>query len=553
MALTASMVLAASSQKIEEQVNEFITQGNFTEADRQVDSALAVTPDDYHLLTAKGNILLAQDKHAEALAIYEQALEHKDKYPDALYGAGTCALKVGENEKALDYFERGVKTKKRKSEFIYGKAIAQKELGELAEADKTIRKAIKDDDKNAALHRAFGDINYAKEVWSFAMDGFKKSLELEPNQTDLYYKIARANLMSHNFTESVKWYKDYLKINDTDIKAWKELSDICVAAKLPNEAVFCYKKLTELEPENGEFWYTLGDLYFSLRQYEDAGISLEKSVSYGFNVAESYKRLAKVYQLREEYYRADSAYTRYENEMGEPDEAEYWYDKGKVMIKIGTKDAAFFNRAVSAFDKAIALDSTVDSYWEYAGLARYYKQDYRGAIPFFIKRIEFGGENVNSLRNLAFCYLKTENYNKAAEALEKAIALKPDDAVMRKMVGKIYIFLSRENPDIVNKAIPHLKVAINSEMGALKPAEKCESVADLGYCYVALREPKNAILYLEQAYKCMPKDVDNLMNLASSYHLDNQIDLANEFYNKVLDIEPNNKAAKEGALRTKKR
>lgn len=553
LAFTVNIVYGASSNKLAEQVDEMLEAGNIVGAEAKVDSAMALSPDDHNILTSKGNVLSAKELYSEALGFYESALEHKSKHPDALYGAGWAALKTGQLEKALGYFERGVDTKKRKSDFLYGQAIAQKELGQLAEADKTIRTAISKDKKNPVLHRALGDINFAKEVWSIAISEYKETLKLDSTQTDLYYQIAKGNFFSRNFTEAVKWYKDYLKIYDSDINAWKELAAICKAANLPGESIFCYQRLVQLEPDNGEYWYTLGDLHYGVMQYDSAGAALEKAVGLEYNVAESYKRLAKVYQLRQDYNKADSAYTRYESEMGEPDDPEYWFDKGKVMIKIGQKDAAFFERAKEAFDKAIRLDSANSSYWEYGGLARYYKQEYATAIPYFDKRIELGTENVNALRNKAICLIKTEKYNEAAATLEKAIELKPDDAVMRKMIGKIYIFLSRGNDSIIQKAIPHLKIALQNTEGSLSASEICEVRGDLGYCYVALAEPKNAIPYLERAVQCSAKDVDYLFNLASAYHMDNQTDKANEYYNKVLDIDPNHKGAKEGALRTTRR
>ena len=215
------------------------------------------------------------------------------------------------------------------------------------------------------------------------------------------------------------------------------------------------------------------------------------------------------------------------------------------MEKIGQKDAAFFDRAIQAFDKAIELDSTNASYWEHGGLARYYKQDYANAIPYFKKRIELGEEGVNALRNMAFCYLKTERYEMAAQTLEDAIALKPGDPVMSQMIGKIYVFLRKEAD-----ALKHYLVALNDTTGTLSNDEKCKIRGDIGYCYVVLRNPQKAIPTLEKAVKCDPKNIDYLYNLASSYHLDNNLELANEFYNKVLDIDSNHKGAKEGAMRT---
>jgi len=116
---------------------------------------------------------------------------------------------------------------------------------------------------------------------------------------------------------------------------------------------------------------------------------------------------------------------------------------------------------------------------------------------------------------------------------------------MRQMIGKIYVFLQKEAD-----AIRHYKIALKDTTGALSTADICKIYGDVGYCYVVLREPQKAIPQLEKAIKCDAKNIDYLYNLASSYHLDNQMELANEYYKKVLDINPNHKGAKEGALRT---
>lgn len=542
---SVSVVLASLTDKIVKKAENMIKEGNLKGAESLIDSCLEVTPDEFKLLRAKAEISFLQEDYNSALDYYEKTLMRKSKDPDALYGAGSSALKLGQAQKALEYFERGVKTKKREGDFYYGLGLAQMELGSLAEADLTMRKAIKKDKDNPKYHRALGDINFKKNVWSIAISEFRTSLELDSTQTDLYYKLARANFFSRNFSESVKDYKIYLKKFSTDVTAWEELAKIYEASNKPSEASFCYQKLTELKPDDGDFWFIYGKIEFNLYNYEIASEALEKAVYLGPHVAESYKMLAKIYQLRKEYFKADSAYSRFEQELGPPEEPEYWLDKGKVMIKIGEKDASFFDRAVESFDTALRLDSTNSVTWEYAGLARYYKKDYRSAIPFFKKKIGIGGPSVNALRNLAYCYLKTEKYNLAASTLEEAIALKPDDAIMRQTIGKIYSFNGN-----CEKAIEHYKAAIKDTTGSLSNAEKCKILGDICFCYNVMRDCNNSITYGEQAIKCDPKNIDYLYNLATAYHLCNKIKSANTYYKKVLEIDPKHKGAREGAART---
>jgi len=545
---SASVVLAGSTDKIVKKVENMIKEGNLQGAEGLIDSCLEVTPDDFKLLRAKAKILFLQENYKSALDYYEKALIGKSKDPDALYGAGICALKLDLAQKALEYFERGIKTKKRKGDFYYGLGLAQMELGSLVEADLTMRKAIKEDKNNPLFHRALGDINFKKDVWSIAISEYRTSLELDSTQADLYYKLAKANFFSRNFTESVKEYKIYLKKYPIDTTAWEELAKICEASNKPSEASFCYQKLTELKPEDGDTWFTYGKNEFNLFNYEVASEALEKAVSLGAHVAESYKMLAKIYQFRKEYFKADSAYSRFEQELGPPEEPQYWLDKGKVMLKIGEKDASFFSRAVESFDTALKLDSTNSVTWEYAGLARYYKKDYKSAIPFFKKKIELGGPNVNALRNLAYCYLKTEKYDLAASTLEQAIVLKPEDVIMRQTIGKIYSFIGN-----CEKAIEHYKVALKDTTCSLSNIDKCKILGDVCFCYNVMRDCGNAITYGERAIKCDPKNIDYLYNLATAYHLCNKIKLANTYYKKVLEIDPKHKGAREGAARTEVR
>ena len=105
-----------------------------------------------------------------------------------------------------------------------------------------------------------------------------------------------------NATKAAKYYKEYLTRNETDTTAWRELALILEKSNNLSEAAFCYKKLTELLPDNGEYWYKYGSLEFDLHSYDEAGTALEKAISLGSNVADSYKKLAKVYQLKKEYY-----------------------------------------------------------------------------------------------------------------------------------------------------------------------------------------------------------------------------------------------------------
>jgi tetratricopeptide (TPR) repeat protein len=545
--LGANFAFAGPIDDIVKRAKQSLAAGDYKAASTVVDSALAGMPSDFKLLITKADILFAQKDFAGALGFYEQAVAQKNKDADALYGAGFAALNSNQGQKAVGYFERGVNSGKRKPDFYYGLGLAQLQIGSLSEADVTLRKAIKANPKIAAYHEALGDINFKKQVWSFAINEYLLALTLDSSKAEIYNQLAKSYFQSADFTNAVKYFKVYLGKVPSDTLANHDAARIFEASKSYAEAAFFYQKLTEINPNNGDYWYGYGQNNYNIKEYEKAGQGLEKAVALNSHVAESYKSLAKIYQLRKEYYKADSAYSRFEKELGPPNEAEYWVDKGKVMIKLGETDTLFINRAIESFDMAIKLDSTNSLAWEFAGLSRYYKKQYREAIPFLQKKLVLEGAspNVNTLRNLAFCFLKTEQYDQALANLEAAIKINPDDAIMQQMIGNIYKFKA-----VYDKAADHFKLALRDTTNAITPADKCKMKGNIGYCYVALRECQSAIPFLEDAVQCDSKNEDVNLSMAQAYHLCNEIKKANTYYKKVLEINPKNKSAQEGAART---
>lgn len=523
-------------------------KGDLQQAAKAADDGLALDPEHFKLLRLAGQIHYELGEYEKALGFFEKAVDKKSKDGDALYGAGMSALKVGQFEKAAGFFESGVKHRK-KPRFFYGLGLAQTELEDYSEADLNLRKAIDKDDKIAEYHLGLAEENFRNKVFSIAISEYNKAIELdstlEKTVPDLYYKIGESYLNLQNVLKAIEYYKKGLELFPDDIVAWKKLARICEVANKPADAVYCVENVVRIDPQDGEWRYKLAEDYMKINNKEKSAESFEGAINLGYNVAESYGQLALLYADLDQYEKAWDAYTRYEAAFGPPDSTLYWYEKGKVGIKLGTKNMAYFDSALYAFRKAIDTDSTFSSAYEYAGLAMYYKRDYSNAIPYFKKKIELDSTSVNSLRNLAFCYLKTEAYEDAAATLEKALVVKPEDIQMRSMLGKIYSFKEQ-----YLKAIKHFEILLNDYSSSLDDSTRCLIYPDLGRSYLSDGKCKKAIEFLLQAEKCTPNDVSVLLNLARSYEFCNSMKDANSYYKKVLRIEPDNKDAKIGEMKT---
>lgn len=525
-------------------------KGNLQEAVKVAVTGLANEPEHFKLNRMAGDLYFDLGQQQEALSFYEKALAKKKKDAESLLGAGMSAYKVGDYEQAIEFFDRGIKTKKKKGEFLYGLGLAQMEMENYAEADLNFRKAIDKDKKNARYHLALGEVNYRNKVFSITITEFYKAIEfdstLDRTIEDLHHKMAKAYIQMRNVEKAIEEYRKDLDLHPDDTTAWLELANICKLSEKPLDAAFCYERYLEIMPANGEIWFDLARInHLSLRNDERAIESFEKAVSLGSHEAESYGYLAKIYADGERYEESIDTYNRYEAAFGPPDSVLYWFDKGKVEIKLGVKNTPYFDSALVSFQRAIELDSSFSAAYEYAGLSMYYKRDYSGAIPFFKGKIKLDSTSVNAYRNLAFCYLKTESYDNAASTFEKVLQIKPEDTMMRSMLGKIYTFTEK-----YTKSIHHFEYLLNDQGGDLTDSLRCVIYPDLGLSYLKLLRCSEATLILLKAEKCDPKEISVLFNIASSYQTCNMIDEAHTYYLKVLEIDPSNRDAEIGKMKT---
>ncbi|MEE8417570.1 MAG: hypothetical protein V3S06_02805, partial [candidate division Zixibacteria bacterium] len=136
-------------------------------------------------------------------------------------------------------------------------------------------------------------------------------------------------------------------------------------------------------------------------------------------------------------------------------------------------------------------------------------------------------------------------YDKAASTFERALQIKPEDTMMRSMLGKIYTFTEK-----YQKSIHHFKYLLNDQGSDLTDSLRCVIYPDFGLSYLKLLKCSEATPILLKAEKCDPKEISVLFNIASSYHTCNMIKEANTYYKKVLEIDPGNRDATRGKMQT---
>ena len=154
------------------------------------------------------------------------------KYNSCLFGA--LKEKSLENfEEALRQFQKCIKLDEKQALPFYESALINKNQGNLELAEEQIKIATTLEKKNRWYQLAYADILFSNQDFKNAAVQYKKLILREPGNEELYFKLSDIYIYSNNFKEAIRIYDDlesYKGIDKTlsmqKHKLYRELNDI---------------------------------------------------------------------------------------------------------------------------------------------------------------------------------------------------------------------------------------------------------------------------------------------------------------------------------------
>ena len=128
---------------------------------------------------------------------------------------------------------------------------------------------------------------------------------------------------------------------------------MCLISRIGNkEAVSAYQKAIEIDPDNAQNWYELGNVHFKMGHYEDAVAAFNKAIELEPGYGWSYNNLALTYVSQGKHTQAIPLYRKSIDLLtADKDKAVAWNRLGNVYRKLNE-----YTLAVDAFQKADDLD-----------------------------------------------------------------------------------------------------------------------------------------------------------------------------------------------------
>ena len=271
----------------------------------------------------------------EKLSKKEQKKSDNDKdkklFETYLFNA-LRAKSLEDYDEALKYFQKCINTGKDEPLPFYESALINKTNGSYEIAAEQIKSAVKLDPNNRWYLLLYAEILFGKQDFINASIQYKKLIEREPENKDLYFKLSDTYIYSKNLKKAISVYDDLQRHNGFDKtlsmqkhKLYRELNDIKSAIReliailktspddvevieilaelyLLNDekekAFELFKKLAIIAPNNGRIHLTLADYYRENGQNEQSYNELKLAfLSTKLNIDTKVRILISYYQL----------------------------------------------------------------------------------------------------------------------------------------------------------------------------------------------------------------------------------------------------------------
>lgn len=257
---------------------------------------------------------------------------------------------------------------------------------------------------NEIFYGKIGDICIQNEAPEIALDSYRKVLKANPYNRDALAKVATIN-------------QTYFKENTC-------------------EAIDCYNKLLEIDPQNPNIYYELGHLYLDKNEIMNAANAFKLTLSYDNRNAFAHNSLA--YSLVQLGLN-DEAIDHYKEAININPDNEWTaivaQALGTVYFEIKNNKEA----AIAMYQTGLVLNPNSADIYISMGDVFAKTGDNDLAIKHYCDAIKVDESNFEAYSKCAMALWNNDYLEEAIIAYNKALKINPDSAIVYNNIGVIYL------------------------------------------------------------------------------------------------------------------
>ena len=305
------------------------------------------------------------------------------------YDEAMQLMEEGKYDDSVRHFQKAISENNENAEYYIGYGMALNSLGRYEEAIKEFDKVYQDTDNkiseqnNKKMYFGHAAAYYGMNEYNKALEACNKALgiaQYEYMDKNLKCIKAASEQLLGNADKAIETYSEIIKEDDKDADIYIKRGRLYDVEGKAKEAADDYNKAIELDKSCYDAYFELYNVYVKMEQNSKAEDIL--------------KNLTDI--------KADSA--------------DKLLQQGRAYYYLGD-----YSAALNSLRKAEEEKNKESDY--YLGLVYMAQSDYQGAVACFQKYIDNKGSGMLSetYNQIAGCYIELEEYDKAADYLDKGI------------------------------------------------------------------------------------------------------------------------------------
>ncbi len=414
---------------------------HYQDAIGEFNRAIELDPKYASSFSDRGNAYRAMGQSDQAIADYTAAIKLNPAFSFPYNNRGLEYAKKGDLDGAIADYDRVIKIDPKFSYAYFNRGDAEIAKAEFLPAIGDFSKAISLDPRTAANYEHRGNAYRSVGDFDRALADYAKALGLAPKSATVYGNRGLLYAMRRDTEHAAADFQKAIALDPNMPAAYGGLGYISFSKGDIDGAIAGYSKWIDLDPKNAVSRYLRGDLYRTQKKdFERAVADFDQAIVLNPKYVEAYIERAEIYGATANADRAiadasaaidlsPTAVVAYDIRAtaylarGDTRQAAADYDRQAQAFEF----KGDFDRAFSAFDKAIALDANFAAAYVDRGALYVNRGDADRAIADLDKAVALDPNNANAYNNRAIAYdMVKGDVDRAIADYGRAIALDPN-------------------------------------------------------------------------------------------------------------------------------
>jgi len=419
---------------------ELARQGHYDQALEVAQKAEAGNPDDVDLNLLLGKLYSSQRQADKAFIHYEKALQLSPDNPDIYSLLASEYLAANKLDQAVDTLKRWMERElpQAPAHFMLGSIYAT-QFKNYAKAAKEYEAVLEEEPGNPKAQQVLVEVYLAQKNFNKALDLLRRSVQQNPGDIATRIRIGVLLYEEGHMADAIKEFEAILAIKPDDDKILYYLGLLNEESKNDDKAVIYYDRISTKSEFFGEGIVRQVVIFKRQDKLAEAHVWLDAKIKDNPDIIALYQTKSSLLAYQKKY--DEAVLVLKQGLTKRPNNEDLLMSLGMMYENMKERE-----KAVATMRQVIAVDDTNATALNYVGYSYAEKGERLDEAEALIKKaLAVKPDDALVMDSLGWVYYQKKDYKQALEILEKAINNNPKEPTIQEHAGDACLALQDKN------------------------------------------------------------------------------------------------------------